>query len=101
MAKKGKVETNKKRIELVAHYLEIRRKLRAQSKDVSISPEQRDTARRKLASLPRNSAETRVRNRCELTGRPRGYLRKFQLCRIKFRELALMGHLPGVTKSSW
>jgi small subunit ribosomal protein S14 len=58
-------------------------------------------ARRDLTKLPRNSSEIRVRNRCEITGRPRGNYRKFGICRIKFREMALEGLIPGVTKSSW
>lgn len=101
MATLAKINHNKKRIKLVDHYRALRIELRAKAKDQSISEDERLAARKKLQKLPRNSAEVRVRNRCELTGRPRGYLRKFQLCRIKFRELALTGKIPGVTKSSW
>ena len=101
MATLSKINHNKKRIALVDKYRSVRAELRAKAKDMSLTEEERTAARKKLQKLPRNSAEVRVRNRCELTGRPRGYLRKFQLCRIKFRELALTGKIPGVTKSSW
>ncbi len=101
MATLSKINHNKKRIKLVEKYREVRTELRAKAKDHSISEEERMAARKKLQKLPRNSAQVRVRNRCEITGRPRGYLRKFQVCRIKFRELALKGLIPGVTKSSW
>lgn len=101
MATKSKINHNNKRKALVARYGKLRAELRAKIKDTKLSFEERDEARKKLAKLPRNSAENRVRNRCEMTGRPRAYLRKFGLCRIKFRELALTGQLPGVTKSSW
>jgi small subunit ribosomal protein S14 len=101
MATLAKINHNKKRIALADKYRALRAELRAKAKDASLSEEERAAARKKLQKLPRNSAEVRVRNRCELTGRPRGYLRKFQLCRIKFRELALTGKIPGVTKSSW
>jgi small subunit ribosomal protein S14 len=101
MAKKGKVENNNKRISLVARYIELRRELRAKVKNLKLPQEEREAAMKKLASLPRNSAEIRVRNRCLITGRPRGVLSKFKLSRIKFRELALKGQIPGVTKSSW
>jgi small subunit ribosomal protein S14 len=101
MATLAKINHNKKRADMVAKYRSVRAQLRAKTKDMNLSDEERAEARKKLQKLPRNSAEVRVRNRCELTGRPRGYLRKFQLCRIKFRELALTGQIPGVTKSSW
>jgi small subunit ribosomal protein S14 len=101
MAKKGKVENNNKRIRLVARYIELRRELRSKVKNLRLPIEERELAKKRLAALPRNSAETRVRNRCLLTGRPRGVLSKFKLSRIKFRELALIGQIPGVTKSSW
>ena len=101
MATKAKINHNNKRIKLVAHYRSLRAELRAKVKNTRLSQEERDAAQKKLAKLPRNSAEVRVRNRCEMTGRPRAFLRKFKLCRIKFRELALKGEIPGVTKSSW
>jgi len=71
------------------------------AKDESLSLEERFTARLKLAKLPRNSAPTRVRNRCEVTGRPRGYYRKLKMSRIALRELGSLGKIPGLVKSSW
>ena len=101
MASKSKVNHNEKRKMLIDRYRTQRIELRAKAKSLTISEEERDAARLKLQKLPRNSAENRYRNRCSLTGRPRGNLTKFQLCRVKFRELALVGLIPGVTKSSW
>lgn len=101
MASKAKVNHNEKRKMLIDRYRSVRIELRAKAKDLKIPEDERMEARKKLHKLPRNSAENRYRNRCALTGRPRGNLRKFQLCRIKFRELALAGLIPGVTKSSW
>jgi small subunit ribosomal protein S14 len=101
MATKSKMNHNEKRKELALRYLKLRNELRTKSKNMKLSDEERDTARAALQKLPRNSSPTRVRNRCAITGRPRAFLRKFGLCRIKFRELALKGEIPGVTKSSW
>ena len=101
MAKKSAVEKNKRRRRLVAQHAVKRARLKALAKDDSVSQEERFRARLKLAELPRNSAPNRVRNRCELTGRPRGYYRKFRLSRIALRELGSMGEIPGLTKSSW
>ncbi len=101
MAKKGKIESNEKRKRLVKKYAKKRAELLAIARDRSRSMEERWEAQMKLAKLPRNSAPIRVRNRCELTGRPRGYYRKFRLSRIALRELANSGQLPGVTKASW
>ncbi|MBC7692582.1 MAG: 30S ribosomal protein S14 [Methylotenera sp.] len=101
MAKKGKVETNNKRKKMVELHKGLRIELRAKSKNMKLTEDERVAARKKLGSLPKSSLEIRVRNRCELTGRPRGFLRKFNVCRIKFRELANTGQIPGVTKSSW
>ncbi len=101
MAKKSAIEKNKRRMRLVRKYAARRARLKAISEDRSLPEEERFLARLKLAELPRNSSPTRVRNRCELTGRPRGYYRKFRLSRIALRELASFGQLPGVTKSSW
>ena len=101
MAKKGKIAQNNLRIRLVEKASKKRAELRELSKDVSIPLEERMTARAKLAQMPRNTAETRIRHRCLLTGRPRGNFRKFGLSRIKFRELAHKGEISGVTKSSW
>ena len=78
-----------------------RRQLKAQAKDETLSPEDRFRARLKLAEMPRNSALVRVRNRCELTGRPRAVYRKFKLSRIALRELGSKGQIPGLVKSSW
>ena len=101
MAKTSVIERNKKRIRLVKRYEEKRKRLKVMAKDVSLSPEERFNARLKLAKLPRNSAPSRVRLRCELTGRGRGNYRKFRLSRIALRELAASGQIPGMTKSSW
>lgn len=101
MATLSKINHNKKRQKMVERTLKLRNELRATANSPHVSQEERDAARAKLHKLPRNTSATRVRNRCELTGRPRAYMRKFGLCRIKFRELALTGMIPGVTKSSW
>ncbi len=101
MAKKGKIESNEKRKRLVKKYAKKRAELLAIARDRSRPIEERFEAQMKLAKLPRNAAPVRVRNRCELTGRPRGYYRKFRLSRIALRELANRGLLPGVTKASW
>ena len=101
MAKKSKIVRDQQKRELVLRYKEQRDELRARSKNPHLSEAQRSEARAKLAKLPRNSCPTRLKNRCEVTGRPRGNLRKFGVSRIAFRELALAGQLPGVTKSSW
>lgn len=78
-----------------------RARLKAMAKDPALSPEEQFQARLKLAEMPRNSNPTRIRNRCELTGRPRAVYRKFKLSRIALRDLASTGALPGVVKSSW
>jgi small subunit ribosomal protein S14 len=101
MARLAKNATNDKRKKLVAKYAAVRAALTAVLRSPIATTEERDGARRKLQSLPRNSSKVRVRNRCAVTGRPRGYYRKFGLCRNVFRDLALRGDIPGVTKSSW
>ena len=101
MAKKSTIERNKKRRRLAARYADRRAKLKAVTRDMSLPPEERFAAHLRLAKLPRNSSATRVRNRCEVTGRPRGYYRKLKLSRIELRELALAGRIPGMVKSSW
>ena len=101
MAKKSAIERNKKRTRLVEKYAAKRERLKAIASDRELPAEERFTARLKLAQLPRNSASVRIRNRCELSGRPRGFYRKFKLSRIALRELASNGHIPGMTKSSW
>lgn len=101
MAKKSAIAKNNRRKKLVAKYAERRAELKAIMKDPMSTTEERDDAFLALRKLPRDSSPTRVRNRCELTGRPRGYYRKFGISRIALRELAHRGDLPGVTKSSW
>lgn len=101
MAKKSAVERDKKRTRLAQKYASKRARLKAEAKDPNLSPEDRFNARLKLAEVPRNAAPNRQRLRCELTGRPRGNYRKFRLCRIKLRELASAGQIPGMVKSSW
>lgn len=101
MAKKSSVVKNQKRQRLVVKYSERRKELTEIIKNGKASQEERNAARNDLAKLPRNSSPYRVRNRCLLTGRPRGYIRYFGLSRIAFREMAHKGHLPGVKKASW
>lgn len=101
MAKKSAIAKNKKRKRMVEQYKDQREELKSIWLDESRSDEEREAAHRKLCSLPRNSSPVRVRNRCALTGRPRGYYRKFGLSRIALRDCALRGDLPGVIKASW
>ncbi len=101
MAKKSAIETNKNRAKKVAALANKRSKLKEVVRNRELSLEERFAAQLRLSALPRNSAPTRLRNRCALSGRPRGYYRKFGLSRIALRELALSGKLPGVVKSSW
>lgn len=101
MAKTSSIHKNERRRKMAAKYGKIRAELRAKWVNPNVPEEEREAARIKLQKLPRNGSPIRVRNRCYLTGRPRGNIRKFGLCRIAFRELALMGKLPGVTKASW
>ena len=101
MAKKSKIVQNERRKQIVARYAERRAELRRASKDVNLSMEQRIEASRALARLPRDSAAVRVRNRDQVDGRPRGHVGKTGLSRIRFREQAHAGYLPGITKSSW
>ena len=101
MAKTSVIYRQKKREKLVRKYAAKRAELKRRANDMSLTPEQRMTAREKLAKLPRNSSPVRLRSRCMVTGRGRGVYRKFALSRIKFRELAHAGQLPGVHKASW
>lgn len=101
MAKVSAVERNLKRQRLVAKYAAKRALLKDIARNKDLPVEERFNAQLKLAALPRNSAETRVRNRCQVTGRPRGYYRKMKMSRIALRELGSMGLLPGLVKSSW
>jgi small subunit ribosomal protein S14 len=101
MAKNSAIERNKKRQRLAAKYADRRAKLKAEASDLSLPAEDRFAAQLKLAKLPRNSSPTRVRSRCLVTGRPRGYYRKLKMSRIALRELASNGLIPGMVKSSW
>jgi small subunit ribosomal protein S14 len=101
MAKTSSINKNHRREALVKRFAAKRKRLKADAEDRSRSPEERFAARLKLAEMPRNSSATRIRNRCELTGRPRGNYRKFKLSRIALRELASRGQIPGMVKSSW
>ena len=101
MAKKGAVEKNKRRRKIVKQYAEKRAALKEITRDQSLSMEERFNAQLKLAQLPRNSSATRIRNRCEVSGRPRGFYRKLKMSRIALRELAAQGLVPGMVKSSW
>jgi small subunit ribosomal protein S14 len=101
MAKKSSVNKNKRREKMAKQYAAKRAVLKAMAVDDKLSPEERFGARLKLAKLPRNSSPTRIRNRCEITGRPRAVYRKFKLSRLALRQLASLGALPGVVKSSW
>ena len=101
MAKTSSIEKNNKRKRLSKQLGPKRAKLKAAIMDQKLPLEERFAAQLKLAALPRNSAENRVHNRCELTGRPRGYYRKLKLSRIALRQLGSLGLIPGMVKSSW
>ena len=101
MAKKSAIEKNNKRRRMAAKYAAKRARLKELATDESLSDQEKFAARLKLAKLPRNSAPTRIRNRCVVSGRPRAYYRKFQLSRIALRDLASSGQIPGMVKASW
>ena len=101
MAKTSAIKKNKHREKLVAQQANKRAALKKVATDREADPEARFLAQLKLAAMPRNGSRTRVRNRCELSGRPRAFYRKFKLSRIALRELASAGQIPGVVKSSW
>ena len=101
MAKTSSIEKNKRRTRLSKLYAGRRSKLKAIAMDKTVSMEERFAASLKLAELPRNSSKTRIRNRCEVTGRPRGFYRKLKMSRIAMRELGSQGLIPGLVKSSW
>lgn len=101
MAKKSAIARNNKRKKLIGKFANKRAALKAIVMNKELPMEERFAAQLKLAALPRNSAENRQRNRCEVTGRPRGYYRKFKMCRNQLRELGSFGQVPGLTKSSW
>lgn len=101
MAKKSMILKNERRKKLSKQYDAKRKSLLAIARDKDAAPEDRFAAQIKLAALPRNANPTRIRNRCELTGRPRAYYRKFRLSRIALRDLGSQGLIPGLIKSSW
>jgi len=101
MAKTSMIERDKKRRRLAKKYEARRARLKALAADQSIPAEERFAARLKLAEIPRNASPTRIHNRCDLTGRPRGYYRKVRMSRIALRDLASNGLIPGMVKSSW
>lgn len=101
MAKKSSVEKNNRRRRMAKQYANRRAKLKAIVQDKKLPVEERFAATLKLATLPRNSSKTRIRNRCELTGRPRAYYGKVKMSRIALRELGNKGLIPGLVKSSW
>jgi small subunit ribosomal protein S14 len=101
MAKTSSVEKNNRRRNTVQRYAAKRKALKAVIMNQELPMEERFRAQLKLASLPRNSAAVRIRNRCEVTGRPRAYYRKLKMSRIALRELGALGLVPGLVKSSW
>ncbi len=101
MAKKSATEKNLKRQRLAKRFANKRARLKAIVMDRNLAPEERFAAQLKLAEMPRNGAAIRVRNRCEVSGRPRAYYRKFKMSRIALRELGSQGKVPGLVKSSW
>jgi small subunit ribosomal protein S14 len=101
MAKTSSVEKNNRRRALAKKYAGKRARLKAITKNHDLPMEERFAAQLKLAQLPRNSAPNRIRNRCELTGRPRAFYRKLRMSRLALRELANQGLIPGMVKSSW
>lgn len=101
MAKKSKIARNEQRKVIVERYAARRTELRAVLNDPDASPDEKQLASFDLTKLPGASRPTRVRNRCSMSGRPRGHVRKFGLSRIAFRDMALEGKIPGVRKSSW
>jgi small subunit ribosomal protein S14 len=101
MAKTSSIQRNKKRRNLVKRYAEKRSALKATIMDQELTMEERFAAQIKLSELPRNSSAVRIHNRCELSGRPRAFYRKFKLSRIALRDLASQGQIPGMVKASW
>jgi small subunit ribosomal protein S14 len=101
MAKTSSIQRNLKRIRLAKKFLKKRGNLKKIIKNRKLPLEDRFAAQLKLAKIPKNSSKTRIRNRCEITGRPHGYYRKLKISRIALRDLASKGKIPGMTKSSW
>jgi len=101
MARKSSIEKNKNRAKLVALHASKRERLKALVNDRDLPIQDRFNAGLRLSEMPRNGSKIRLRNRCELTGRPRGYYRKFKMSRIALRDLGSTGQVPGLVKSSW
>ena len=101
MAKTSSIEKNKRRARMAKRFAGRRARLKKIARDKSVSMEERFAATLKLAELPRNSAKIRIRNRCEVTGRPRAYYRKLKMSRIALRKMGNEGKIPGMVKSSW
>ncbi|MEA1938467.1 MAG: 30S ribosomal protein S14 [Pseudomonadota bacterium] len=101
MAKTSAIEKNARRKRIIEKYAKKRADLKKIASDKTVTLEERFDATQKLAEMPRNSSAVRYRNRCQISGRPRAYYRKFKMSRIALRELASIGYVPGVTKSSW
>jgi small subunit ribosomal protein S14 len=101
MAKRSSIEKEKRREALVKLKWNKRQDLRKKAADLNASEDERQTARIALNKMPRNSCKVRLRNRCQTTGRARGFMRKFKLSRLSFREMASFGLIPGITKASW
>jgi len=101
MAKTSAIEKNKHRRKLAKQYSAKRAALKAMAKDKNLPLEERFAVQLKLAELPRNASPVRIRNRCEVSGRPRGYYRKLKMSRVALRELGNLGQIPGIVKSSW
>lgn len=101
MAKTSSIQRNLKRVRMNKSQTAKRKALKAITQNRSLPVEDRFAATLKLAAMPRNGSRTRIHNRCELTGRPRAYYRKFKMCRIKLRDLASNGRIPGCVKASW
>ncbi len=101
MAKKSSIARNVKRVKLSAKYAPKRAALKAIIHDKDLTPEDRFQAQMKLDKLPKNASPVRIHNRCEITGRPKGFYRKFKISRVALRELGNQGLIPGLSKSSW
>ena len=101
MAKKSMINRERKRARMVAKYAARRAELKKQAADLSLTPQERYEARQVLQRLPRDASPVRLRSRCRLTGRPRGFYRKFGLGRNKLREATMQGDVPGLVKASW
>jgi len=101
MAKTSTIQKELKKHKTVEKYKELKDKLKKSINNALLSDEERNEARKKFHTLPRNASKTRITNRCKLTGRPHGYFRKFGLSRNKLREMAMNGFIPGLVKSSW